>query len=106
MLQTNPLKFWMPKVKKLQKVFAREEKRRKELPLVLKQKISYDIVRRLQELGDNGSLAQQRGIMISATFCYVLGIRHCLYYTYLALMYILSCSSSPTWHPFEQRVKF
>lgn len=57
----------MPKVKKLQKVFAREEKWRKELPLVLKQKISYDIVRRLQELGGNGSLAQQRGIMLSAT---------------------------------------
>jgi hypothetical protein len=57
----------MPKVKKLQKVFAREEKRRKKLPLVLKQKISYDIVHRLQDLGDNGSLAQQRGLLLSAT---------------------------------------
>ncbi|XP_062221922.1 uncharacterized protein LOC133921167 [Phragmites australis] len=47
-------------VKKLRKAFAREEKRRKELPLVLKQKVSYDIVRRLRDLGDNGSIAQQR----------------------------------------------
>ena len=54
-------------MKKLQKVFTREEKRRKELPLELKQKISYDIVRRLQDLGDNGSLAQQRGILLSTT---------------------------------------
>ncbi|CAM0148294.1 unnamed protein product [Urochloa decumbens] len=52
-------------VKKLRKVFAREEKRRKELPLVLKQKISYDILRRLQDLGDNGSLAQQREVVES-----------------------------------------
>ncbi|CAL4885489.1 unnamed protein product [Urochloa decumbens] len=52
-------------VKKLRKVFAREEKRRKELPLVLKQKISYDILQRLQDLGDNGSLAQQREIVES-----------------------------------------
>ena len=66
-LQSNPLKFWMPKVKRLQKVFTREEKRRKELPLELKQKIWYDIVRRLQDLGDNGSLAQQRGILLSTT---------------------------------------
>ncbi|CAO2047400.1 unnamed protein product, partial [Urochloa humidicola] len=52
-------------VKKLRKVFAREEKRRKELPLVLQQKISYDILRRLQYLGDNGSLAQQREVVES-----------------------------------------
>ncbi|KAF8756788.1 hypothetical protein HU200_011045 [Digitaria exilis] len=50
-------------VEKLKKVFAREEKRRKELPLVLKQKISYDIIQRLQDLGDNSSLAQQRGTL-------------------------------------------
>ncbi|KAL6633500.1 hypothetical protein ACP70R_026171 [Stipagrostis hirtigluma subsp. patula] len=56
---------WMPKVKKLQKVFKREEKRRKELPLVLKQKVSYDIVRRLRTLGDNSSLAQQREVVES-----------------------------------------
>ncbi|CAL4967135.1 unnamed protein product [Urochloa decumbens] len=52
-------------VKKLQKVFVREEKRRKELPLVLKQKISYDVLRRLQDLGDNCSLAQQREVVES-----------------------------------------
>lgn len=53
----------MPKVKKLRKVFAREEKRRKELPLMLKQKVSYDIVRRLRDLGDNSSVTEQRGSM-------------------------------------------
>ena len=95
----------MPKVKRLQKVFTREEKRRKELPLELKQKISYDIVRRLQDLGDNGSLAQQRGILLSTTI-YVLEIGHFLYYMHLALMRILSCSSLLIWHPFEQRVYF
>ncbi|KAL6912088.1 hypothetical protein ACP4OV_000893 [Aristida adscensionis] len=52
-------------VKKLRKVFAREEKRRKELPLVLKQKVSYDIVRRLRDLGDNGTIAQQREVVES-----------------------------------------
>nr|CAB3502581.1 unnamed protein product [Digitaria exilis] len=52
-------------VEKLKKVFAREEKRRKELPLVLKQKISYDIIQRLQDLGDNSSLAQQREVVES-----------------------------------------
>jgi hypothetical protein len=57
----NPLKLRTPKVKKLRKVFAREEKRRKELPLVLKQKVSYDIVGRLRDLGDNSSVAEQLG---------------------------------------------
>ncbi|KAG8072490.1 hypothetical protein GUJ93_ZPchr0006g44190 [Zizania palustris] len=47
-------------VKKLRKIFAREEKRRKELPLELKQKVSYEIVRCLHDLGDNSSIAQQR----------------------------------------------
>jgi hypothetical protein len=50
-------------VKKLRKVFAREEKRRRELPLELKQKVSYDLVGRLHELGDNSSVIQQRGIL-------------------------------------------
>lgn len=50
-------------VKKLRKVFAREEKRRRELPLELKQKVSYDIVGRLHELGDNSSVIQQREAM-------------------------------------------
>jgi hypothetical protein len=50
-------------VKKLRKVFAREEKRRKELPLELKQKVSYDIVGRLHDLGDNSSVIQQRGTL-------------------------------------------
>ncbi|KAM0831850.1 hypothetical protein ACQ4PT_065266 [Festuca glaucescens] len=47
-------------VKKLRKVFAREEKRRRELPLELKQRVSYDIVGRLHDLGDNSSSIQQR----------------------------------------------
>jgi hypothetical protein len=50
-------------VKKLRKVFAREEKRRRELPLELKQKVAYDIVGRLHDLGDNSSVIQQRGIL-------------------------------------------
>ncbi|GJM86930.1 hypothetical protein PR202_ga02833 [Eleusine coracana subsp. coracana] len=50
-------------VKKLLKVFVREEKRRKELPLMLKQKVSYDIVGRLRHLGDNSSVTEQRGSM-------------------------------------------
>ncbi|CAM0943986.1 unnamed protein product [Alopecurus aequalis] len=49
-------------VKKLRKVFAREEKRRKELPLELKQRVSYDIVGRLHDLGDNSSVIQQRAL--------------------------------------------
>jgi hypothetical protein len=53
----------------MQKKFAEEEKvRREELPLVLKQKVSYDIVRRLHDLGDNVSLAQQRGILCKLLF--------------------------------------
>ncbi|VAI49762.1 unnamed protein product [Triticum turgidum subsp. durum] len=47
-------------VKKLRKVFAREEKRRKELPLELKLRVSYELVGRLNGLGDNGSAIQQR----------------------------------------------
>uniref|UniRef100_N1QT58 Uncharacterized protein n=1 Tax=Aegilops tauschii TaxID=37682 RepID=N1QT58_AEGTA len=48
-------------VKKLRKVFAREEKRRKELPLELKLRVSYELVGRLNGLGDNGTAIQQRG---------------------------------------------
>ncbi|KAF7091202.1 hypothetical protein CFC21_093835 [Triticum aestivum] len=47
-------------VKKLRKVFAREEKRRKELPLELKLRVSYELVGRLNGLGDNGTAIQQR----------------------------------------------
>ncbi|KAE8784530.1 Methionine aminopeptidase 1D, chloroplastic/mitochondrial [Hordeum vulgare] len=46
-------------VKKLRKVFAWEEKRRKELPLELKLRVSYELVGRLNDLGDNGSTIQQ-----------------------------------------------
>ena len=54
----------MPKVKKLRKVFAREEKRRKKLTLELQQKVSYEIVQLLRDLGDNSSVVQQRGILV------------------------------------------
>ncbi|KAL6861239.1 hypothetical protein ACP4OV_016939 [Aristida adscensionis] len=47
-------------VKKLRKVFAREEKRRKELPLELKQKVSYEILQRLRDLGEDGNATEQR----------------------------------------------
>lgn len=50
------------KVKKLRKAFAREEKRRKELPLELKQKVSHEILQRLRELGENRNTTQQRGL--------------------------------------------
>uniref|UniRef100_A0A0E0L9A4 Apple domain-containing protein n=2 Tax=Oryza punctata TaxID=4537 RepID=A0A0E0L9A4_ORYPU len=47
-------------VKKLEKVFAREEKRRKELPLELKQKVSYQILERMRDLGENSNTTEQR----------------------------------------------
>ncbi|KAJ1258577.1 hypothetical protein BS78_10G086200 [Paspalum vaginatum] len=47
-------------VSKLRKAFAREEKRRKELPLELKEKVSFEIVQRLRELGENGNTTEQR----------------------------------------------
>jgi len=49
-------------VKKLRKAFAREEKRRKELPLELKQKVSREILQRLRDLGDNRNSTEQRGL--------------------------------------------
>jgi hypothetical protein len=62
----------VPKLKILRKIFRREEKRRKELPLELKQKVSYEIVQLLLDLGDNSSFAQQRGIL---TFSYLVGFK-------------------------------
>jgi hypothetical protein len=50
------------KVKKLRKAFAREEKRRKELPLELKQKVSREILQRLRDLGENRNTTEQRGL--------------------------------------------
>ncbi|KAG2610831.1 uncharacterized protein LOC120703185 [Panicum virgatum] len=47
-------------VKKLRKAFAREEKRRKELPLELKQKVSREILQRLRDLGENRNTTEQR----------------------------------------------
>lgn len=47
-------------VNKLRKAFAREEKRRKELPLELKQKISFEILQRLRDLGENRNTTEQR----------------------------------------------
>uniref|UniRef100_J3LHC4 Uncharacterized protein n=1 Tax=Oryza brachyantha TaxID=4533 RepID=J3LHC4_ORYBR len=64
------ISFLVLKVKNLQKIFKRAEKRRKELPLELKQKISYEIVQLLHNLGDNSSFAQQRGIF-TFTFSYL-----------------------------------
>ncbi|KAL5199439.1 hypothetical protein ABZP36_020642 [Zizania latifolia] len=52
-------------VKKLQKLFAREYKRRKELPLELKQKVSYEILQRLRDLGENSNTTEQRGALDS-----------------------------------------
>ncbi|KAF8660828.1 hypothetical protein HU200_057417 [Digitaria exilis] len=47
-------------VKKLRKAFEREAKRRKELPLELKQKVSHEILQRLRDLGENRNTTQQR----------------------------------------------
>ncbi|EER88065.1 hypothetical protein BDA96_10G100700 [Sorghum bicolor] len=47
-------------VKKLRKAFAREEKRRRELPLELKQKVSLEILQRLHDLGENANTTEQR----------------------------------------------
>ncbi|CAL5051783.1 unnamed protein product [Urochloa decumbens] len=47
-------------VKKLRKAFAREEKRRKELPLELKQKVTHEILQRLRDLGENRNTTEQR----------------------------------------------
>ncbi|PAN24771.1 hypothetical protein PAHAL_4G250400 [Panicum hallii] len=52
-------------VKKLRKAFAREEKRRKELPLELKQKVSREILQRLRDLGENRNTTEQREAMES-----------------------------------------
>jgi hypothetical protein len=41
------------KVKKLRKAFGREEKRRKDLPLELKQKVSHEVLQRLHDLGED-----------------------------------------------------
>lgn len=51
-------------MKKLEKVFAREEKRRKELPLELKQKVSYEILERMRDLGENSNTTEQRGTVV------------------------------------------
>ncbi|KAF8772675.1 hypothetical protein HU200_005642 [Digitaria exilis] len=47
-------------VKELRKAFEREAKRRKELPLELKQKVSHEILQRLRDLGENRNTTQQR----------------------------------------------
>ncbi|XP_062233283.1 uncharacterized protein LOC133930619 [Phragmites australis] len=47
-------------VNKLRKVFAREAKRRKELPLELKQRVSYEILQRLRDLGEDRNTTEQR----------------------------------------------
>jgi hypothetical protein len=60
------------KVKKLRKAFVREEKRRKELPLELKQKVSHEILQRLRDLGENHNTTKLRGLI----FC------HCLIWYY------------------------
>ncbi|XP_021305661.1 uncharacterized protein LOC8080022 isoform X2 [Sorghum bicolor] len=49
-------------VKKLRKAFAREEKRRRELPLELKQKVSLEILQRLHDLGENANTTEQRAV--------------------------------------------
>jgi hypothetical protein len=49
-------------VKKLRKVFAREAKRRKELPLELKQKVSFEILQRLRDFGEDRNSTEQRGL--------------------------------------------
>lgn len=48
-------------VRKLQKVFAREGKRVKELPLELKQKVSYEIPQKLHDLGANSNTTEPQG---------------------------------------------
>ncbi|CAL5046744.1 unnamed protein product [Urochloa decumbens] len=50
-------------VKKLRKAFAREEKRRKELPLELKQRVSHEILQRLRDLGESRNTTEQRGML-------------------------------------------
>ena len=58
------------KVKKLRKAFAREEKRRKELPLELKQKVSREILQRLRDLGENRNTTEQRGLFFFLIWYY------------------------------------
>ena len=58
---------WCEKVKKLRKAFAREEKRRRGLPLELKQKVSLEILQRLHDLGENSNTTEQRGLY----FCHL-----------------------------------
>ncbi|RCV20721.1 hypothetical protein SETIT_4G079900v2 [Setaria italica] len=50
-------------VEKLRRAFVREEKRRKELPLELKQKVSHEILQRLRDLGENRNTTEQRGML-------------------------------------------
>ena len=59
------------KVKKLRKAFAREEKRRKELPLELKQKVSREILQRLRDLGENRNTTEQRGLFFFFCLCLI-----------------------------------
>lgn len=63
--ETLGLGVWCEKVKKLRKAFAREEKRRKELPLELKQKISLEILQKLRDLGESPNTTEQRGSLVS-----------------------------------------
>jgi hypothetical protein len=60
-------------VKKLCKVFAREVKRRKDLPLELKQEVSYEILQRLRDLGEDSNNTEQRGLQ---TFCLIDFVAH------------------------------
>ncbi|CAD6337248.1 unnamed protein product [Miscanthus lutarioriparius] len=56
----EPVELVEAKVKRLRKAFAREEKRQRELPLELKQKVSLEILQRLHDLGENSSTTEQR----------------------------------------------
>ncbi|XP_014757974.1 uncharacterized protein LOC104582213 [Brachypodium distachyon] len=53
------------KVRKLQKVSALDEKRREKLPLELKQKVSYDILQKLRDLGENTNTTEQQEAIYS-----------------------------------------
>lgn len=54
-------------MRKLQKLSALDEKRREKLPLELKQKVSYDILQKLRDLGENTNTTEQQGSI--ALFC-------------------------------------
>nr|CAB3467456.1 unnamed protein product [Digitaria exilis] len=64
-------------VKKLRKAFEREAKRRKELPLELKQKVSHEILQRLRDLGENRNTTQQRVLRLE---CRAALVRHHLFF--------------------------